>query len=838
MKKNILLLLLSFLSFYVEAGNNKEVPASHFRAPAYPLITIDPYISAWSHTDKLYEDDVRHWTGTEHPLVGVLRVDGKCYRFMGKDKQVLKAILKDARNEEWQAKYTNTLPLADWYKKEYNDVGWQAGVGAFGSADMSHVKTGWSQGDIWIRRKFSIDHKNVIKKKLYLIYSHDDIFELYLNGQMLVNTGYKWRNYVVQPLDAEQVKSLTSEDNLITAHCHNTMGGAYVDFGLFTEDEVESFFGTEAEQIKVNVLPTQTYYSFYCGPVQLDLKFTSPLVLTDLDLLSSPVNYISYEVRSLDKRAHDVQIYFSATPKWAVNSPEQEVSVESYQSSGIHVLKTGTLEQNVLGKSGDIICIDWGYFYLAGKQTEASDMSMGAPVSIQKSFAEKGILPVTKTTRTSARLDKDETLLAYSENMGNVKEQKAEGYLMIGYDDIASVQYFGQNLKAYWKKKYPTMEAALADARKNYTKTMQRCDEWDYKVMKDAVEAGGQQYAELCAASYRQAVAAHKLVLGPEDELFFFSKENNSNGSIGTVDVTYPSCPVFIQYNTEIMKAMLNFIFDYSESGRWKKNFAAHDVGTYPLANGQTYQEDMPVEETGNMLIMTTAIAIADGNADYAAKHWETLTIWSNYLAEEGLDPENQLCTEDFAGHLAHNANLSAKAIMAIAGYGRLAKMLNKPEEAKKYTEMAKKMAIEWERKANDGDHYRLAFDRPDTWSQKYNFVWDKTLGMNVLPTEIMKKEVAFYLKNQNKYGLPLDNRFTWGKIDDTVGSATMADSESDFQELIRPIWKYVNETSSRVPLGDWYETLNADYINFRARSVVGGVFMKSLDHYLRNKRK
>ena len=838
MKKNILLLLLSFLSFYVEAGNNKEVPASHFRAPAYPLITIDPYISAWSHTDKLYEDDVRHWTGTEHPLVGVLRVDGKCYRFMGKDKQVLKAILKDARNEEWQAKYTNTLPLADWYKKEYNDVGWQAGVGAFGSADMSHVKTGWSQGDIWIRRKFSIDHKNVIKKKLYLIYSHDDIFELYLNGQMLVNTGYKWRNYVVQPLDAEQVKSLTSEDNLITAHCHNTMGGAYVDFGLFTEDEVESFFGTEAEQIKVNVLPTQTYYSFYCGPVQLDLKFTSPLVLTDLDLLSSPVNYISYEVRSLDKRAHDVQIYFSATPKWAVNSPEQEVSVESYQSSGIHVLKTGTLEQNVLGKSGDIICIDWGYFYLAGKQTEASDMSMGAPVSIQKSFAEKGILPVTKTTRTSARLDKDETLLAYSENMGNVKEQKAEGYLMIGYDDIASVQYFGQNSKAYWKKKYPMMEAALADARKNYTKTMQRCDEWDYKVMKDAVEAGGQQYAELCAASYRQAVAAHKLVLGPEDELFFFSKENNSNGSIGTVDVTYPSCPVFIQYNTEIMKAMLNFIFDYSESGRWKKNFAAHDVGTYPLANGQTYQEDMPVEETGNMLIMTTAIAIADGNADYAAKHWETLTIWSNYLAEEGLDPENQLCTEDFAGHLAHNANLSAKAIMAIAGYGRLAKMLNKPEEAKKYTEMAKKMAIEWERKANDGDHYRLAFDRPDTWSQKYNFVWDKTLGMNVLPTEIMKKEVAFYLKNQNKYGLPLDNRFTWGKIDDTVWSATMADSESDFQELIRPIWKYVNETSSRVPLGDWYETLNADYINFRARSVVGGVFMKSLDHYLRNKRK
>ena len=837
MKQNILLLLLSFLSFFVEAGNKKEIPTSNLRASAYPLITIDPYISAWSHTDELYEDDVRHWTGTEHPLVGVLRVDGKCYRFMGKDKQTLRAILKDARDEEWQAKYTNILPYADWYKKEYNDAEWQEGIGAFGSADMPNVKTGWNQGDIWIRRRFSIDNKNVTKKKLYLVYSHDDIFELYLNGQMLVSTGYSWKNYVIQPLDAEQVKSLMPEDNLIAAHCHNTKGGAYVDFGLFTEDEIGSFFSMEAEQIKVNVLPTQTYYSFYCGPVQLNLKFTSPLVLNDLDLLSSPVNYISYEVQSLDKHTHDVQIYFSVTPQWAVNSLEQEVSVESYQSSGIRILKTGTLEQNVLGKSGDIICIDWGYFYLAGKQSEFSEISMGAPDFIQGSFVEKGILPDIKTTRTSVRLDREEILLAYSENLGSVKNQKAEGYLMIGYDDIASIQYFGKNLKAYWKKKYPMMEAALAEARKNYAKTIQKCDAWDRKVMEDAVEAGGQQYAELCAVSYRQAVAAHKLVSGPDDELFFFSKENNSNGSIGTVDVTYPSCPVFIRYNTEIMKAMLNFIFDYSESGRWTKPFAAHDIGTYPLANGQTYQEDMPVEETGNMLIMTTAIAIADGNADYAAKHWETLTIWSNYLAEEGLDPENQLCTEDFAGHLAHNANLSAKAIMAIAGYGRLAEMLNKPE-AKKYTEMAKKMAVEWEQKANDGDHYRLSFDKPDTWSQKYNFVWDKTLGLNILPDEIMKKEVAFYLKNQNKYGLPLDYRFTWGKTDDTVWSATMADSESDFQELIRPLWKYVNETSSRVPLGDWYETLNADYINFRARSVVGGVFMKSLDCYLRNTRK
>ena len=278
---------------------------------------------------------------------------------------------------------------------------------------------------------------------------------------------------------------------------------------------------------------------------------------------------------------------------------------------------------------------------------------------------------------------------------------------------------------------------------------------------------------------------------------------------------------------------MLDFIFDYSESGRWKKPFAAHDVGTYPLANGQTYQGDMPVEETGNMLIMTTAIAIADGNADYAAKHWEILTAWSNYLAEEGMDPENQLCTEDFAGHLAHNANLSAKAIMAIAGYGRLAEMLNKPKEAKKFTEMAKRMAIEWERRADDGDHYRLAFDMPGTWSQKYNLVWDRLLGLNIFPKEVAATEMAYYKTKQNKYGLPLDNREDYTKSDWILWSACLTGSMEDFNALMVPVWNYANETTSRVPLSDWHFTSDGTQRGFQARSVVGGYFMKMLEKKL-----
>ncbi|KKX48176.1 hypothetical protein L950_0222515 [Sphingobacterium sp. IITKGP-BTPF85] len=237
----------------------------------------------------------------------------------------------------------------------------------------------------------------------------------------------------------------------------------------------------------------------------------------------------------------------------------------------------------------------------------------------------------------------------------------------------------------------------------------------------------------------------------------------------------------------------------------------------------------MPVEESGNMLILTYAIAKAEGNAAYAKKHWKVLSTWVDYLVEKGLDPENQLCTDDFAGHFAHNANLSIKAILGIASYGYLAEMMGDQQTADKYLNQAKSMAKKWKTMAQDGDHYKLTFDQSGTWSQKYNMVWDKILKMKIFDEDIRTTEIKYYLTKQNIYGLPLDNRQQYTKTDWISWTATMADDKETFEKFISPVYRFMNETVDRVPMSDWIYTDKPKRSGFKARSVVGGYFIKIL---------
>lgn len=813
--KTTVLFLLAIIQCFV-------VSAQNFRAPAYPLISHDPYFSIWSTTDKLTSSPTKHWTGTNQSLTGLINVDGTVYRFMGDEEKTYRTLLPTADETNYNAKYVENQPQSGWENISFNDADWKTGVAPFGN-EKTMDKTLWNSNNIWFRRTF--DLKKIDFKKLYLKINHDDNVEVYLNGEKIYSkTGWVSKFAYIELDDAAR-NLLKTGKNVLAIHCANTAGGSHLDAGLVTEP-LPNIHQTKievADQKSVDMNATQTIYNFTAGKIDLTLTFTSPLLMDNLELLSRPVSYIAYKVKSNDNKAHDVQVYFGASTDIAANVPAQAVSTQKYASNSLSILKAGTTEQPVLQKKGDDLRIDWGYMYVAVPKSDGGNQYITSAADAMESFTQKTSV---KTVSNGKHL-----VLNTMIPLGKISNQPKEKFILLGYDELYAVQYFHQNLKPWWKlDPSKTIESELGAAAKDYQSIIQKCQDFNQDMQNAAVKAGGENYAKLCVLAYRQSISAHQLVKSPQGELLFLSKENFSNGSINTVDVTYPSAPLYLVYNPDLLKGMLSGIFYYSESGQWTKPFAAHDLGTYPLANGQTYGEDMPVEESGNMLILTAAIAKAEGNADYAKKHWKVLTTWAEYLNKSGFDPANQLSTDDFAGHLARNANLSVKAIEALGCYAMLADMLGNKETADTYQKNVKQMVPKWMELADAGDHYALTFNDKNTWSQKYNMAWDKVLNLNLFPKSVYEKEIKFYLTKQNEYGLPLDSRKTYTKSDWILWTACLTSNQQDFDALINPVLKYTEETSSRVPLSDWHETTNGKMVGFQARSVVGGYFMKMLE--------
>ena len=801
--------------------------AQYRKAPAYPLITHNPYFSIWSFSDTLNASPTKHWTGKDQPLLGLISVDGDIYRFLGKEDKVYKTILPASDEQAYEARYTETQPTEGWTNPGFDDTAWKTGAAPF-TDDRSKAKTVWDSKDIWFRRTFALSNLDI--NKLYLKLYHDDNVEVYLNGVKVYSyTG--WVNdFKMIPID-EFKAQLKTGTNVLAIHCANTAGGSWLDAGLVDElNPASNAVVKLAEQKSVDINATQTIYHFKCGKADLQLTFTSPLLMSNLEVLSRPVSYISYKIKSNDGKPHRVKVYFGASTTIAVNHPTQQVSTQKYATANLSILKAGTVEQPILQKKGDDLRIDWGYMYVALPKIENATQYISNGSEAVSSF----ISGSTNSTAKEGRQLMLNTVIPF----GWIGKVPVEKFVEVGYDDLYSVQYFKQNLKPWWKQSgKQTIEKVLNSAATQYSTIMQECAQLNTSMYITAEGAGGKNYAKLCVLAYRQSIAAHALTKSPQGEILFLSKENFSNGSINTVDVTYPSAPLYLVYNPKLMEGMLNGNFYYSESGKFTKDFAAHDLGTYPLANGQTYGEDMPVEESGNMIILTAAIVKAEGNNPaYARKHWKTLSKWVNFLVNEGFDPANQLCTDDFAGHLARNANLSVKAIVGIACYAYLADELGDKATAAKYRAIASGMVGRWMKLADAGDHYSLVFEKPDTWSQKYNLVWDKVLGLHLFPQSVYDREIKYYLTKQNAFGLPLDSRKTYTKSDWIMWTATLASSRSDFKALVDPIYKYATETPTRVPLSDWHETTDGSQVGFQARSVVGGYFMKVLEQKLKGK--
>lgn len=588
------------------------------------------------------------------------------------------------------------------------------------------------------------------------------------------------------------------------------------------------------EQTSLKVTPTRTIYRFEQSGILLEVTFLSPLIPSDLDLMSRPISYISVTCSATDGKNHSVQLLFEASSLLAVDTRTEQVVWSRSQLSGVTVLRVSNFQQPVLAKSGDNVRIDWGYAFLAVPDQPGLAAAAQFPDAVETAFAA-GKPVSTDSLDMPQRADRAASLAA-SFDLGEVGSAPVARHVLLGYDDLYSIEYLQRWMRPYWRRNGMDTGALIETAERQYAEIARRAGEFDSQLTADLQRVGGPAYAQLATLAFRQTLAAHKLVADADGAPMLFPKENFSNGCISTVDVIYPSSPFFLLFNPRLLEALLRPVMDYTRTGRWKFPFAPHDLGTYPLADGQVYgggehgeEDQMPVEESGNMLLMFAALAKAEGSADFASQYWPQLEQWAEYLKTEGMDPANQLSTDDFAGHLAHNANLSLKAILALDGFATLAEKTGRSSEAAAYHSLARDMARRWVTLARDGDHYRLAFDKPGTWSMKYNLVWDRILGLNVFPASVAQTESHFYQSHLNYFGLPLDNRSDYTKLDWEVWTATLAGNRADFDSILVAIQRFINQSPSRVPLTDWYWTSTANQVGFQARSVVGGVYIPLL---------
>ena len=672
MKKSLLLAAAVTLSVC-------SVVAQNERAPATPLIAFDPYFSVWSMADKLTDQPTKHWTGTEQPMRGLLRVDGKVYRWMGRD-----------------------------------------------------------------------------------------------------------------PRDAAAM-----------------------------------------EQKSLTIAPLHTIYTFEAGGVRLTATFLTPSIPTDVDLLAQPVTYLSWKVASTDGQRHSTEIYLGIDARIAVNSGDQQVTWSSAHTTGLRVLSVGSRDQQALNRSGDNLRADWGYFHLAVPDDQMATL---VAASTERGPQKEGFPSTKDDDMEMPQTAHDAPLLSAIFPIDLVGTETAERHVLLSFTQDYAIEYLNRKLRPYWRHNGATVPQMLASAEREYSAIEARSAKFDADLMSDMEKAGGPVYARLTALAFRQTLAANGLATDVDGTPLQFPKENFSNGCISTVDVLYPASPFFLFFNPALLEAQLKPVMAYSSLPRWKWPFAPHDLGQYPLANGQVYgggerteEDQMPVEESGNMLIMIAAMGRTQGDMHFAKEYWPILTKWAEYLRAKGLDPENQLSTDDFAGHLAHNANLSIKAIDALGAYAEMARGLGHNDVARDYSRAAKEMATKWETLAKEGDHYKLAFDSANTWSQKYNLVWDRLLSLNLFPPRIRQTELTYYATKMQIYGLPLDSRKDYTKLDWELWTATLSTDRAQFDALVTPLGKWLDATPTRVPLNDWYDTKTGKQESFQARSVVGGLYIKAL---------
>ena len=591
-------------------------------------------------------------------------------------------------------------------------------------------------------------------------------------------------------------------------------------------------FPRAMQQTSLRVTATRSCFTLQGGGVELSVDFLSPVEPGDSRRQSIPMSYVRVSARSMDGASHAVQVYMEITGDWASGDRAQEAVVARGDSPAARTWTLALAKPRPLAEQHEFAA--WGQVLWSTPARDGVSMQAGDRLKLRARFVGYGSLDGgNEATRSTI---KTMPALALAVDLGHCGASATDANFVVGQVREQCINYLGRPLHALWTKHFGDWKAMLDFFHGDAAAACQRADVLDARVSRDARAAGGEHYEGLCVLSLRQAYAGTELVLGPDGSPWAFLKEISSDGNVSTVDVLYPASPVWMYLDPDYLRMLLLPLLDYAEKGGWPKAFAEHDLGSsYPQAPGHNdgKEEDMPVEETGNMLIMMAACLRRIPRADartFAAHHYPLLKKWAGYLEKNLPDPGFQNQTDDFAGSIAHSVNLSLKGIVALAAMGQVAELTGHASDAADYQHRARKNIVYWATRAKDPQAPHLDLTYHDaggagTWGTLYNGFADTVLGTGLIPPEIRSMQASWYRQQCNAFGLPLQVPHSYAKSDWELFTAAWLADQPVAQELIDRVYTYANSTPDRVPFCDLYSTVTGNRVAFQGRPVQGGIF-------------
>ncbi|KAK7064805.1 DUF1793-domain-containing protein [Favolaschia claudopus] len=592
---------------------------------------------------------------------------------------------------------------------------------------------------------------------------------------------------------------------------------------------------TKATQKSLTFTSTQSIFVLSAGPVDLTVTFLSPVEPTDFVRFSIPLSYMHVSAASTDGASHSVQVYSDISGEWVSGATEWDIQwstttsdVVSHQISLVSPAKFE--EVNDHSQYGN-----WYYATLNGKGVTAQ---IGRDSVVRAQFLNNGVLSTVKDNNFRAISD-SWPVFGLAKDLGKVGSSAADVTFAIGHIRDPAIKYVvagnkKQERSLYFWSKFSTAQQVVSFFLKDYATALKSANALDKKIQTDAAKIHP-DYAGIVELSIRQSLAANELTISKNafglwdtSDVLYFMKEISSDGNTDTVDVMFPASPIFFYLNPKLGQYLLEPLFRYQATGLYPNKWSVHDVGAhYPKADGHNdgTDEAMPVEESGNMLILSLGYARATNDLSQIKRYKNLLDQWTQFLIEDSLIPANQLSTDDFAGQLVNQTNLAIKGIIGIKCMAEISKLLGDTKKADNYSSIAADYVTKWTALATSktGPHLTLNYGNDASWGLAYNLYSDLHLDLKLFPQSLYEQQTAWYKSVANEYGVPLDTRHTYTKTDWEVWTAAIMSDVEGRDLFINGLKKYLSDGSNRAPFSDWYDTKTGVTSGFIARPVVGG---------------